>query len=1026
MTRLPRSLAAAGLLLALTASAGLAQQTRQLTPIAAPPAAQTAAQTATAPTNDGAMPPQAPALRIDADFHTQVVNRFAQDRNDRVIITASDDKTIRIWAAKDGAPLATLRVPIAPGDEGAIYAVALSPDGNTLLAGGNTGATWDKSYAIYLFDVTTGRLKGRLPDLPAPINDIVYAPDGRSFAMALGNNGGVRVIDATNGNLIASDDSFRQRVTCVAFDAQGRLYATGFDGEVHSYDPAGHRVANRTPVPGAHPYSVAISPDGRTLAVGYADQPRVELLNARDLSHRATLNTDPAGKREIGSAGLLAVAWEPDGSLLAAGSLHDADLRIIVRHWGPGGTGRPVDWLGPRDTVFQIGGTPDGGAILVSADPALIRLDRNGQTVFQKKSPAIQVRDLQDRPMRVSADGMSVRIETKAMSAPWTIDLTQHRVGPPTATRGLTPVPAEPHASILPPQPDLTDWRNSATPKLDGQPLRLSPEELSRSYAASPSGDMVLLGTDYRLRVYRRDGSPLDSVDLPGAVWGVGVSGDGRVAVAAVGDGTLRWFGLSRDGKLTPRISVFLAADGRRWVAWTAAGFFDSSDTGGEGMVGLLLNHARNQAPEWFSFAQVYRQFYAPDTVLARLRGDSATDPSVGLAGVRQTLAQTPPPAIQVHAVCWLSNGGRECKPLATTSVTRSLTVVSADAGVSQADVTVPPEAESLTLQYGLRGEPKTSSAVDVFVNERNAGRAMRDVSADGKTELEQTVALAEGVNRLQLRAYDRSQQTYSESRPIQILRSTPANEQKGKPNLYILSVGINAYDDHHNGEEIPRLGFAVADASAVAHDIKAHAPAAYDRTELIELYDTQATANNVVQALATVAGKATDRDTVLIYLSGHGQPVNQRYYFITQNVHTFNDVETQALSEGALVAALAKIRASNLMLFLDTCHAGAFSLDTASQLAHETGRYILAGAASVEEELDSYDNHNGIFATAILRGLSGQAAPDHKNIDNFELGFFVRPLVAELATEKHHQQSARFKIDADDAHPFPIVSLNP
>jgi len=1012
MSRAARSLAGAGLLLAVAASAGLAQQTRQLTPIAAPPAAEAAA------------PPQAPALRIDADFHTQVVNRFAQDQAGRIIVTVSDDKTIRVWAAKNGAPLATLRVPIAPGDEGAIYAVALSPDGKTLLVGGNTGYTWDKSFTLYLFDVGSGRLKGRLPDLPGPVNDIAYAPDGHSFALAMGNGGGVRIVDATNGSLIASDISFHQRVTSVTFDAQGRLFATGFDGDVHAYDPAGHRVAQRTPVADGHPYSVAVSPDGRTLAVGYTDQPRVELLNARDLSPRMSLTTDPAGKREAGAGGLLAVAWEADGSLIAAGSLAGRDGRIVVRHWGQNGTGRPVDWSGPRDTVFQIGPTPDGGAVLVSADPALTRLDHNGQTVYRKQSPAIAVRDLQDRPMRVSADGMSVRIETKAMAAPWTVDLAQHRIGPAVATSALNPVAAEPRARVAAAPPDLVDWRNNASPKLNGQPLRLAPEELSRSFAAAPSGDMVLLGTDYRLRVYRRDGRALDAVDLPGAVWGVGVSGDGRVAVAAVGDGTLRWFGLGPDGKLTPRVSVFLAADGHRWVAWTGAGFFDYSDSGGEGMVGLLLNHARNQAPEWFSFAQVYRQFYAPDTVLAHLRGDSGDDPSIGLASVRQTLAQTPPPAIQVRSVCWLATSGRQCTTLAATSVTRSLTVVAADA-VETTDVTVPPEADSLTVQYGLKGEQSTSSAVDLFINGRNAARAVRPVSADGQDQVEQTVALDDGMNRLQLRAYDRNQQTYSESRPIAILRGS-ALERKGKPNLYILSVGIDAYDDHKGGREIPKLGFAVADASAVVHAIKSHAPAIYDKTQLVELYDGQATATNVVQALSTIAGQASNRDTVLIYLAGHGQPVNQRYYFITQNVHSFSDVETAALSEGALVTALAKIKSSNLMLFLDTCHAGAFSLDTASKLAHETGRYILAGATSVEEELDSYDNHNGIFATAILRGLAGQASPDKDVVNNFELGFFVRPLVTALATERHHQQSARFKIDADDAQPFPIVALHP
>ena len=39
-------------------------------------------------------------------------------------------------------------------------------------------------------------------------------------------------------------------------------------------------------------------------------------------------------------------------------------------------------------------------------------------------------------------------------------------------------------------------------------------------------------------------------------------------------------------------------------------------------------------------------------------------------------------------------------------------------------------------------------------------------------------------------------------------------------------------------------------------------------------------------------------------------------------------------------------------------------------------------------------------------------------------LGLFVTPRVHELAGELRHEQSARFKIAADDAQPFPIVSL--
>ena len=1000
MRRPGRPLAIAALMLGLAIGHGAAAPTTATT-LATSPAATSAPA-----------PPQAPILRIDAEFHTQVVNRFAQDRRSRIIVTASDDKTIRVWQANDGAPLAILRIPIAPGDEGAIYAVAISPDSKTLLAGGSTGFAWDRAFAIYLFDLATGRLRGRMPNLPGPVNDIAFSPDGSRFALAMGNGAGVLLVDAKSGNTIGADASFRQRVTSIDFDHRGRLFATGFDGEVRLYAPDGRRLVQRTPVRGARPYTVAVSPDGRTVAVGYADQPRVELLNAQDLSPRASLITDPAGRRETGAGGLGAVAWSEDGALMAAGSLRGRDGRTVLRRWPPGG-GWPIDVPALRDTIFQVGPTDDGGAVLVGADPALVRLDRNGRVVFRNESPGLDFRDMQDRQFRVGYDGTSVELQTKAMASPWIVDLGQRHIGPTASTSGRIPI-----ASPSAPPPRLADWRNSAHPRIDGRSVRLAPEELSRSFAATPSGAFVVLGTDYLLRVYSRDGTPIDQAELPAAAWAVGVSGDGKSVVAAVGDGTLRWFGLDEAGRLTPRVSLFMASDARRWVAWTQSGFFDYADTGGEGMVGLLLNHARNQAPEWFSFAQVYRRFYAPDATAAALRGEtvpeSAGQLAGGLAQVRQTLANTPPPAIELRAICWAA-ATRQCQPVAVTGTSRGLTAVAAD-GV---DVTVPEVAETVSLRYRLRGDEAASSAVDLFVNGHNGGRVVREVSPTGDLEVEQSAALDPGLNRLQLRAYDRDQQTYAQSRLIQIKRTAEPKATDTKPTLYILSVGINAYQPGIN-----QLAYAVPDARAVTAAIEAHVPESYGHAEVKQLYNTDASTTGVLKALAEIGVKATSNDTVLIYFSGHGDMFDGRYYFITQNVPAVEQVTTTALSEGALVTALAAIKSNRTMLFLDTCHAGAFSLDAAGKLAHETGRYILAAAASLEEALDSYDDKNGVFATAVLRGLSGQAAAGRPVVDNFQLGTFVTPLVRELATELRHNQSARFKIAADDAEAFPIVTV--
>ena len=178
-----------------------------------------------------------------------------------------------------------------------------------------------------------------------------------------------------------------------------------------------------------------------------------------------------------------------------------------------------------------------------------------------------------------------------------------------------------------------------------------------------------------------------------------------------------------------------------------------------------------------------------------------------------------------------------------------------------------------------------------------------------------------------------------------------------------------------------------------------------------------------LAQALESVAREAQSQDTVLIYLAGHGVVIDHHYYFVTREVTGIERVPQQAFGESRLIRLLADIRARNGFVFLDTCQAGAFSLDHSSQLAHETGRYVLAAATSVEAALDSYDNKNGVFAHAVLRGLRGEAARGGKQVNQIDLGFFVAPKVAELARQKGHTQSARFKIAAENAEPFPLAT---
>jgi WD40 repeat protein len=85
--------------------------------------------------------PTEPILRIEAGQHGAQIKRIDTDAANKFAVTASDDKTVRVWSLPDGQLQRILRLPIDYGNNGQVYAVAISPDASTIAVGGWTGGT---------------------------------------------------------------------------------------------------------------------------------------------------------------------------------------------------------------------------------------------------------------------------------------------------------------------------------------------------------------------------------------------------------------------------------------------------------------------------------------------------------------------------------------------------------------------------------------------------------------------------------------------------------------------------------------------------------------------------------------------------------------------------------------------------------------------------------------------------------------------------------------------------------------------
>src|SRR4029077_6115270 len=119
--------------------------------------------------------------------------RLVLDEPRERVVTAGDDKTVRIWNLRDGELIRTGHLPLGPAHAGTLKGFALSPDGRVIAAGGRTGWDLDGRAWLYLIDAATGRFTGRIDGLPEIICYLTYSRTGEYLAVGLCRDKGLRV-----------------------------------------------------------------------------------------------------------------------------------------------------------------------------------------------------------------------------------------------------------------------------------------------------------------------------------------------------------------------------------------------------------------------------------------------------------------------------------------------------------------------------------------------------------------------------------------------------------------------------------------------------------------------------------------------------------------------------------------------------------------------------------------------------------------------------------------------------------------
>jgi WD40 repeat protein len=550
----------------------------------------------------------APILRIEAGMHTAMIKRIGVSRDGRMLATASDDKTVRLWSLPGGTLLRVLRWAIGEGDQGKVYAVAMDPMGQWVAAGGWCSTSGTNEF-VTLFDTAMGRVVHRLGPLPNVVHHLAVSGDGATLAAGLGGGAGLHVWRrAADGWQAAWEDrDYDADIYGVAFAPgdSGALATTSYDGHIRLYDPNGRLMKKAKAPGGERPRGFAFHPDGQRLAVGYGDTARVDWLDARTLD--TLYQPDVTG---VHTGHLSSVAVLTDGTLVAGGR-YGREREYPLLAW----RASRAAWPGPGNTIGSLAALPDGGVVYGAGDPAFGIVSAMGERVLHRGPATCDLRGARGDALTVSRDGVQVRFGLKLSGTiPHLFDLRAGTLTPSTKTPdGLIP------ASVA--ELDVRDWINSTTPTLAGKPLPLWTHESSRALAIAPDATRFAIGADWSLYCFASSGHQTwPPKPAPATCWGVNWSPDGRVIVAAYGDGTIRWHRAS-DGAEVLALFVLVENDAAKdWVCWTPKGHFMASENG-EGLIGWHVNRGEDQAADFYpahTFAETFRK---PDIVKAALDG---------------------------------------------------------------------------------------------------------------------------------------------------------------------------------------------------------------------------------------------------------------------------------------------------------------------------------------------------------------------------------------------------------------------
>jgi WD40 repeat protein len=304
---------------------------------------------ASAVSKQGCEMTQAPPQSFTATTaHSRYVSSVAFSPNGQLILSGSDDNSLRLWNAHTGESLRTFE-----GHSSDVLSVAFSPNGELILSGSDDNS-------LRLWDALSGECLRTFHGHSRYVGSVAFSPDGELILSGSYDNS-LRLWDAHSGECLRTFEGHSNSVESVAFSPNGEHILSGSDdNSLRLWDAHSGECLRTFEGHSSDVLSVAFSPNGELILSGSDDNS----LRLWDAHTGECLRTFDGHSSSVSS-----VAFSPNGEQILSGS-YDNSLRLWEVQ-----TGECLrTFHGHTSYVWSVGISPNGEHILSGSYDNSLRL----------------------------------------------------------------------------------------------------------------------------------------------------------------------------------------------------------------------------------------------------------------------------------------------------------------------------------------------------------------------------------------------------------------------------------------------------------------------------------------------------------------------------------------------------------------------------------------------------------------------------------------------------------------------------